>query len=159
MPTDPIPDLVPLIAPYPPGAPHGLLLFLRSVQAKCNWIPPQALQLAAEHFQKPYTQVYEAAAFTPGLSLEPQGRHVIKVCHGVSCREAGSQDLLKEYCRLLGVKVDQVTLDGEFGLRSTPCLGFCAIGANVVLDSIVAHGQSLADCGANIAALRVSKTC
>lgn len=145
-----------LIAPFPPASPHGLTLFLRAVQARFNWLPPDALQLACDHFQKPYTQVYETAAFTPGFSLEPRGRHVIKVCHGLACREVHSQDILKEYCRLLGVKVDEVSEDGEFTVVSTPCLGQCAMGPNMVVDGRYLNGQSVVDCLRNISELRKS---
>lgn len=146
-----------LLSTVDPADPHALSRFLRSVQSSLNWVPPQALELASERLGIAYTRVYEAAALTPVLRLEPVGKNLVRVCHGLACREVGSQDLLKEYCRLAEAKVGAVSPDGLFTIASSSCFGYCAIGANVQINGAVLHGQELKDCAANVAALRAEK--
>jgi NADH:ubiquinone oxidoreductase subunit E len=127
---------------FTPPTPTSLGAFLRSVQSEFNWVSPQALHAAADHFQLPYTKVYEQAAFSFGLCLEERGAVVLEVCQGLACREAGSRDLLLALEKGTGLKTGQTSADGHLSLCQQSCFGRCAIGPNVRLKGIFHAGQT-----------------
>ena len=121
----------------------SLTSFLRAVQAELNWIPREAMELAAEHFQTTYMQVYEQAAFSPGFCLEERGERVIEVCQGLACREAGSSELLKAIETISGLKTGETSGDGKLSLCRQVCFGRCAIGPNVRIQNLFFAGQGV----------------
>ena len=137
-----MPDLQAILDRFTPPTPSALGAFLRSVQAEFNWVSPQALHAAADHFQLPYTKVYEQAAFSFGLCLEERGAVVLEVCQGLACREAGSRDLLMALEKGTGLRAGQTTPDGHLSLCQQSCFGRCAIGPNVRLRGEFLSGQT-----------------
>jgi NADH-quinone oxidoreductase subunit E len=119
----------------------SLSLFLRAVQARMNWIPREAMELAAERFGVSYMKVYEQAAFTPGFSLEPRGELVLEVCHGLACKEAGSPAILRALEQATGMKAGEMSSDGRLSLCRQICYGRCAIGPNIRLKGDFYSGQ------------------
>src|SRR6185369_9239732 len=82
---------------------EGLRSYLHAVQAELNWVPRDAMNLAAEHYHSTYMAVYEQVAFSPAFCLEERGRVNIEVCAGLACREAGAPELVQALERLTGV--------------------------------------------------------
>ncbi len=117
--------------------------YLTHVQERLHWIPRQAIELASDHFSEPYIELYQSVAFDPDISLEPRGTHVIEVCRGLACREAGSDRISEECSRALGIKVGETTSEGLFTLLTRHCFGRCAIGPNVKVDKFLRSGQTV----------------
>ena len=119
----------------------SLSLFLRAVQEDLNWVPREAMNLAAEHFQTTYMAVYEQVAFSPSFCLEERGRAVIAVCAGLACRDAGSPQLLDALEKVTGLRGGTTKDDGSLSLCRQGCFGLCAIGPNVRVKGRVFTGQ------------------
>lgn len=71
------------------------------------------------------------------FSLNPTGKHRVAVCLGTACYVKGSQDILDELEKQLGVKSGGTTPDGQFTLEATRCLGCCGLAPVIMIDEEV----------------------
>lgn len=144
--------------PFDPQRLQALLLvqpdlreYLRAVQRELNWVPREAMNLAAEHYHSTFMAVYEQVAFSPAFSLEERGRAVIEVCAGLACREAGSPALVQAIEAASGVPTGTTKADGSLSLCRQSCFGRCAIGPNVRIKERFFAGQGPACAAALVA--------
>jgi NADH-quinone oxidoreductase subunit E len=82
---------------------------------------------AAEYLHIPLSKAYAVATFYRSLSLDPRGKHVIKVCDGTACHIRNSEAVFICLERLLGVKAGDTDEDGLFTVESVGCIGTCAL--------------------------------
>jgi len=81
----------------------------------------------------PQSRVYSVATFFKAFSLKPRGRHLINVCMGTACHVRGSDRVLAEIERELGIKPGENTADLRFTLETVNCVGACALGPMVII--------------------------
>jgi NADH:ubiquinone oxidoreductase subunit E len=112
----------------------GLIAVLEAIQAKHNYLPPEALKVLAEKTGRSLVDVYGVATFYKSFSLRPRGKHLCSVCLGTACHVRGAQVIAAEFVRQLGTASGQMTADREFTLETVNCLGACALGPIVVVD-------------------------
>jgi len=118
----------------------AMIAVLQDIQDAFNYIPKEALKAAAKAMNVPLSRVYEAATFYAAFSLKPRGKHVVKVCMGTACHVRGAAMLEDKFERTLGIKPGETTADGKFSLETVNCVGACALGPVVVIDTEY-HGQ------------------
>jgi NADH-quinone oxidoreductase subunit E len=118
---------------YPPSSEH-LISALQDVQAKFNYIPPEAMTAVCEHFGVPLSRGWAVATFYKSFSLEPRGMHDIKVCLGTACHLKGGARLVEGLERELAVSREHTTKDLRFTLETVRCLGTCAMAPVVMID-------------------------
>ncbi len=131
-----------LLAPFPPER-TWLLPALQAVQAERGWLAPDDLRAVAAHLHVPASEVYGVATHYPELRLAAPGRHVVRVCAGVSCRVNGSLALLEELGRRLGVGAGQTTADGEITLEEADCCFVCSVPPVVEVDHAYLGGPTV----------------
>lgn len=117
----------------------GARSYLRKVQAKLHWIPREALSLASEHYAVAYAGLLEEVSLSPWFSLEPRGDHVVELCRGLACRDAGADTILARLESLSGLKSGQTSPDGSLSLLGSPCMGHCAVGPNARVGGRFCH--------------------
>ncbi len=117
-----------------PADPSSLISVLQDIQAEVQYLPREALEAVARRLGAPRNQVYHVATFFKAFSLEPRGRHTIKVCMGTACHVRGAPRVLDELSRQLEIKSGETSADGEFTLETVNCVGACALGPVVVVD-------------------------
>jgi NADH:ubiquinone oxidoreductase subunit E len=115
-----------LLAAFPPER-TCFLPALQRVQADRGWLSPYDLAAVAAHLHVPASEVYGVATHYPELRLAAPGRHVVRVCAGVSCRLNGSLGLLQEFGRRLGVATGHTTPDGAVTLEEADCCFVCGV--------------------------------
>lgn len=108
--------------------PQRLLTILRSVQAKYQYIPEQAIVMIAEALQIPRTQIIAVAEFYSFLHLTPQGRYDILISDSITDHMLGNQAIIEQLSTVLNVKIGQVREDGLVSLNHTSCTGMCDQG-------------------------------
>jgi NADH:ubiquinone oxidoreductase subunit E len=123
------------------GLKKNLIAILLDVQENFNYLPPDALRQVAKALGMPLIDVLGVATFYRAFSLRPRGKHMCLVCLGTACHVRGAQKILEEIERKLGVPAGENTKDGQFTLETAACLGCCAIGPVVVVDSEY-HGHA-----------------
>lgn len=112
----------------------GLISVLEDIQAKHNYLPPEALKLVADKTGRSLVDVYAVATFYKSFSLKPRGKHLCSVCTGTACHVRGAPAVGEEFQRQLRIRAGETTSDKEFTLETVNCLGACALGPIVVVD-------------------------
>ena len=104
-----------------------LLPALQALQHHERWLSPEALRAAAERLRVPGSEVYGVATHYPEFRLAPPGKRIVRVCTGVSCRIAGSLEMLRACERRLGISADATTADGAVTLERLDCAFNCSV--------------------------------
>jgi len=113
---------------------NGLISILEDIQAKHNYLPPDALKVVADWTGRSLVDVYGVATFYRSFSLKPRGKHLCSVCMGTACHVRGAPVIAGEFARQLETAPGETTPDKEFTLETVNCLGACALGPIVVVD-------------------------
>ena len=107
----------------------GLIPALHRCQEENGgWLSPEILEDLAGFFDLEPVEVYGVASFYPMFKLKPVGRHVVNVCHNISCALRGAETILDHVCRLTGARpgLDGTSSDGRFTVLRVECQGACA---------------------------------
>ncbi|HNY49483.1 MAG TPA: NADH-quinone oxidoreductase subunit NuoE [Smithella sp.] len=118
----------------------GMIAVLQDIQEAFNYLPKEALKTAAKAMNVPFSRVYEAATFYTAFSLKPRGKNIVKICMGTACHVRGAAALQDKFERTLGIKPGETTKDNKFSLETVNCVGACALGPVVVINTDY-HGQ------------------
>lgn len=125
----------------------GLIPALHEVQQLYGYLPEEVLQVVSEELNIPMTEIYGVASFYHLFSLEPKGKHIIRVCLGTACYVKGGQNLLTRLSQELNVEVGKTSSDGKFTLEATRCLGACGLSPVMTIDDKVYAKVTLEDIG------------
>ena len=123
----------------------NLIAILQGIQAEYSYLSEEALVLVAEKLGVSTAKVYSVATFYENFSLEPKGKHIIKVCAGTAChvRKSGPiYDAIYDYLKLSGKK--KTSDDGMFTLETVACLGACGLAPVMTIDGEV-HAKMTPD--------------
>jgi NADH-quinone oxidoreductase subunit E len=81
-------------------------------------------------------EVYEVATFYSMFHLEPAGKYVIEVCRTGPCEICGSERIVDQLERILGIKTEETTSDGLFTMKTVECLGSCGTAPVMQINSV-----------------------
>jgi len=112
----------------------ALIQILLDVQEKFYWLPRHILYWVAARLNVPAREVYTIANFYEAFSLEPRGRHTLRVCTGAACHVRGSSELLSRLEATLNLKPGETDPDQHYTLKTVHCLGCCALAPVVQID-------------------------
>jgi NADH-quinone oxidoreductase subunit E len=118
----------------------SMIAVLQDIQETFNYLPKEALKAASNAMKVPFSRVYEAATFYTAFSLKPRGKNIVKICVGTACHVRGAAALQDKFERTLGIKPGETTKDKKFSLETVNCVGACALGPVVVINTDY-HGQ------------------
>jgi len=121
-----------------------LVSILQDIQDEFRYLPRETLEKVSQSLEIPLSQIYSVVTFFRAFSLEPRGRHTIRVCLGTACHVRGATRILDCMARDLDIEAGQTTNDLEFTLETVNCLGCCALGPVVMVDDKY-HGQMTVD--------------
>ena len=122
-----------LRALYPDGR-AALLPVLHMAQDAFGWISHEVEAYVAGLFGLSPAHVHEVVTFYTLYFQRPKGRHVVAVCHNLSCHLAGAQDILGHVKARLGVGVGETTDDGRVTLQAVECLCACEAAPMMQVD-------------------------
>jgi len=117
--------------------PGALMPILQKAQDLYGYLPIEVQTIIAEGLGISIEEVYQVVTFYAQFSLNPIGKHRVAVCLGTACYVKGSQNILDELEKQLGVKAGGTTPDGVFTLEATRCLGCCGLAPVIVVDEEV----------------------
>jgi NADH-quinone oxidoreductase subunit E len=118
----------------------ALIDILHDTQAAIGYLPKDALETISAGLDIPMSRVYCVVTFFKAFSLSPRGRHLINVCLGTACHVRGSDRVLEQIEKELGVKTGENTPDLKFTLETVNCVGACALGPMVIVGEDY-HGE------------------
>src|SRR4026208_1756516 len=94
----------------------ALLPVLRLAQETFGYVSLEVEEYVAGLFDLSAAHVHEVVTFYPLFFHQPPGRHVVSVCHNLSCHLMGSKAIVQHLTQPLGVAVGARTAAG----RGTP---------------------------------------
>ena len=99
-----------------------------------EYASPGVLHAVAELLELPAAEVMSVASFYTLIPKHPVGKHLIQICHNVSCYLRGSDDLIAHLEERLGTKVGTTTADGTYTLVTVECLAACGSAPVMMVD-------------------------
>lgn len=127
---------------------HGklgsVIAALRESQDVVGYLPTEVMDYLSYGLNLPASDVYGVASFYALFSMEPKGKHIIKVCTGTACYVKGIKEVISRISNKYGVEEGGTDADRLFSLESVRCLGACGL-APVMLVNLDVHGAVKAD--------------
>ena len=114
---------------------EDLVPILTEVNGALGYLPPEAFQEISEAMHIPMGQLFSVASFYEMLSTKPRGRHVIQFCESAPCHVVGGREVWNALKENLRLEPGATSADGKWTLRTTSCLGVCAVGPVIVVDA------------------------
>ncbi len=119
-----------------------LIAILQQIQDINKYLSRDVISYVATALNVPVAHVYGVATFYAHFSLNPKGKHIIRLCDGTACHVKKSHDILEAlYAKLNLNDKKRTTDDLKFSIELVSCLGACGLAPAMVVDGEV-HGQS-----------------
>ena len=122
----------------------SIITALRECQNVVGYLPVELLDYIAAGLNLPPSDVYGVASFYALFSMQPKGRHTIKLCLGTACYVKGIKEVMNRIENQYDVKEGGTTEDRRFSLEGVRCLGACGLAPVMVVGSDT-HGDISSD--------------
>lgn len=120
---------------------HGALIqVLHHAQGIFGYLPKEVQLHIARRLDLTPSKVYGVVSFYSYFTTEPRGEYKISVCLGTVCFVKGSDKILAQFEKELGIKSGETTKDLRFTLEGLRCVGACGLAPVVVVNGKV-YGQ------------------
>ncbi|HET8579015.1 MAG TPA: NADH-quinone oxidoreductase subunit NuoE [Methylomirabilota bacterium] len=103
----------------------ALLPVLHLAQDAFGYISLEVEASVAGLFDLTPAHIHEVVTFYTLFFQQPKGRHVVAVCHNLSCHLLGAKTIIEHLKERLGVEAGETTADGRVTLQSVECLCAC----------------------------------
>jgi len=103
----------------------ALLPVLHLAQDTFGYVSLEVEEYVAGLFGLTPAHVHEVVTFYTMFFQQPKGRHVVAVCHNLSCHLLGAKTIIDQLTERLGIEVGETTADGRVTLLSVECLCAC----------------------------------
>jgi len=103
----------------------ALLPVLHLAQDTFGYVSLEIEEYVAGLFGLTPAHVHEVVTFYTMFFQQPKGRHVVAVCHNLSCHLLGAKTIIDHLTERLGIEVGETTADGRVTLLSVECLCAC----------------------------------
>ncbi len=112
----------------------ALLPVLHLAQETFGHVSLEVEEYVASLFALSPAHVHEVVTFYTLFLQQPTGRHVVAVCHNLSCHLAGAPLILGHLKERLGIEVGATTDDGRVTLQAVECLCACEAAPMMQVD-------------------------
>ena len=103
----------------------ALLPVLHMAQETFGHVSLETEAYVARLFELSPAHVHEVVTFYTLFFQQPKGRHIVAVCHNLSCHLAGAPAILAHVKARLGIEPGETTEDGRITFQSVECLCAC----------------------------------
>ena len=104
-----------------------LISILHACQNTLGYLPEPVQRVIARCLGISASKVYGVVTFYSFFSMVPKGKYPVSVCLGTACYVRGSDKVLEEFKRVLGIEVGETTPDGKFSLDCLRYVGACGL--------------------------------
>lgn len=123
----------------------NVITLLQRTQDEFGYIPEDAVMFFAEELDIPASLFYGVATFYAQFYLKPRGRNIITACCGTACHVKGSDRIINNISRDLGLSEEEnTTKDLNFTLERVACVGACSIAPVIIINKKV-YGKMTTD--------------
>jgi NADH:ubiquinone oxidoreductase subunit E len=117
LPEEELIKLGPIIAKYA-GRPGYLIPALKEAQEAVGYLPREVQWRLAEGLNIHPSHIYGVVSFYSFFTLEPRGRHMIRLCLGTACYVKGAPEVQARMEQELRISVGETTPDRRFTLEA-----------------------------------------
>lgn len=118
----------------------ALIQVLHQAQGIFGYLPKEVQLHISKKLNLAPAKVYGVVSFYSYFTTEPIGEYKISVCLGTVCFVKGSDKIMAEFEKQLGIKAGGTTKDLKFTLEGLRCVGACGLAPVVVVNGKV-YGQ------------------
>ncbi len=122
------------------GQAGGLIPVLERAQELLGFLPVVVQKRIGRGLNIPFSHVYGVVTFYSFFTMQPRGKHTVRVCLGTACYVRGGKKIAENMEKIFGIKEGETTPDKMFTYETVRCLGACGLGPVVVIDENV-HGR------------------
>ena len=122
----------------------SVITTLRECQDVVGYLPVELLDYISQGLNLPASDVYGVASFYALFSMEPKGRHTIKLCLGTACYVKGIKEVLSRIENQYDLQEGSTSHDRRFTLEGVRCLGACGLAPVMVIGPDT-HGAVTSD--------------
>ena len=117
--------------------PGGLLPIMQNAQEIFGCVDEDVQHYISKEVGVPVSTIYGVATFYSQFTLQPKGTYALGLCLGTACYVRGSQLVMDELVKQLGVEPGHTTPDGLFTLDATRCIGCCGLAPAMMINDDV----------------------
>ena len=121
-----------------------LMHVMQQAQSIYGYLPFEVQVMIAEGMDIPLEKVYGVSTFYAQFALSPKGKYNISVCLGTACYVKGSQGIIDELIKELGIEPGECTDDAKFSLEACRCIGACGLAPVFTVNDDV-YGKATPD--------------
>ena len=121
-----------------------LMHVMQQAQGIYGYLPFEVQVMIAEGMDIPLEKVYGVSTFYAQFALSPKGKYNISVCLGTACYVKGSQSIIDELVKELGIEPGECTDDAKFSLEACRCIGACGLAPVFTVNDDV-YGKATPD--------------
>ncbi len=114
-----------------------LIQVLHAAQKIYGHLPLELQKYIADEIKIPLSEVSGVVSFYSFFSVDPRGKHTIRVCLGTACYVRGGKKIVEHIMKTLGIEVGGTTADGKFTFEIARCIGACGLAPAIMIDDIV----------------------
>ncbi len=103
----------------------ALLPVLHLAQDTFGYISLEIEEYVGTLFDLSSAHVHEVVTFYTMFFQQPKGRHIVAVCHNLTCHLLGAKDIIQHLKERLGVDPGETTPDGKVTFLTVECLCAC----------------------------------
>ena len=103
----------------------ALLPVLHLAQDTFGYISLEVEEYVGTLFDLSSAHVHEVVTFYTMFFQRPKGRHIVAVCHNLTCHLMGAKDIVQHLRERLGVEPGETTPDGKVTFLTVECLCAC----------------------------------
>ncbi len=122
----------------------AIITVLRECQDVVGYLPVELIDYIGDGMNLSRSEVYGVASFYALFSMEPKGRHTVKMCLGTACYVKGIKEVLDRVANEYQIEEGGTTEDRRFTLEAVRCLGACGLAPVMVINQDT-HGDVKAD--------------
>ncbi len=127
------------------GEKGAVIPILQELEKNFGFVPEWAVNYIADRVNIPRSHFFGVATFYAQFHFKPRGRNIITACSGTACHVKGSDRLIANLHRELGIpEGEDTSADMNFTLEKVNCVGACSIAPVVIINKEV-HGKMTSD--------------
>ena len=115
------------------GVPGSVIGVLRECQDIVGYLPVGLIDHISTGLGLSRSEVFGVASFYALFSMQPKGRHLVKVCMGTACYVKGIKEVLTRIENHYHVPQGGTSEDRRFSLEAVRCLGACGLAPVMVV--------------------------
>ena len=120
------------------GVKGSMMPILQEAQEIYGYLPVEVQRIISDKTGVSLEEIFGIVSFYSQFALNPKGQYRISVCLGTACYVKGSEGVLRELERVLGIKADtNPTPDGLFSVNALRCVGACGLAPVMVVNGKV----------------------